>query len=68
MYVPTTNAVHSAAEIRAFVAAVGVAQLVTVGEDGTPEATLLPVEWRGDRLVTHAARRNRQWSRLAAGQ
>lgn len=66
MYIPTTNAIHDESEIRAFVAAVGVAQLVTTGDDGTPAATLLPVEWVGDRLVTHAARRNQQWATLAA--
>lgn len=66
MYVPHTNAVHDEDEIRAFVAAVGVAQMVTVGADGTPAATLLPVEWLGDRLLTHAARRNEQWAALTA--
>ena len=43
------------------VAAVGSAQLVTVGDDGYPAATLLPVIWDGDRLVFHMARANPHW-------
>ena len=43
MYVPHFNALDDADEIRALVTTVGSAQLVTVGEDGCPLATLLPV-------------------------
>ena len=43
------------------------AQLVTVGEDGTPDATLLPVLWRGDRLIGHFARANPHWKRIVDG-
>lgn len=66
MYVPHFNAMP-ADEVRGFVEAVGAAQLVTVAEDGTPDATLLPVLWDGDRLLAHFARGNRHWRRIADG-
>src|SRR5690348_15447861 len=65
-YVPHFNQMPED-DVRAFVAAVGVAQLVTVAGDGTPDATLLPVLWDGDRLVGHFARANRHWQRIADG-
>lgn len=61
MYVPVFNALDDAAEIRALVAAVGSAELVTVGPDGYPTSTLLPVVWDDARLVFHMARANAQW-------
>lgn len=61
MYVPVFNALDDAQEIRALVAAAGSAELVTVGPDGYPTSTLLPVVWDGDRLVMHMARANPQW-------
>ncbi|MBD7919840.1 FMN-binding negative transcriptional regulator [Cellulomonas sp. Sa3CUA2] len=61
MYVPVFNALDDAGEIRALVASVGTAELVTVGADGYPTSTLLPVVWDGDRLVLHMARANPQW-------
>ena len=61
MYVPVFNALDDADEIRALVAAAGSAELVTVGADGYPVSTLLPVVWDGDRLVLHMARANPQW-------
>ncbi|MBO0898351.1 FMN-binding negative transcriptional regulator [Cellulomonas sp. zg-ZUI199] len=61
MYVPVFNAVEDATEIRGLVAAAGSAELVTVGPDGYPTSTLLPVVWDGDRLVLHMARANPQW-------
>ena len=65
MYVPHFNALEDEAEIRALVAAVGTADLVTVGSDGFPVSTLLPVLWEGDRLVMHLARANPQWRGVA---
>jgi transcriptional regulator len=53
--------------VRPFVAAVGTAQLVTVGDDGLPDATFLPVLWEGDRLVGHLARANGHWRRIVDG-
>jgi len=63
VYVPHFNAMDDPDEIRAFVAAVGSAELVTVGADGTPIATLLPVLWSedGGTVVTHMARANQHW-------
>jgi transcriptional regulator len=61
VYVPHFNAMEDAAEIRSLVRHVGSAQLVTVGPDGYPAATLLPVIWDGDRLVFHMARANEHW-------
>jgi len=66
LYVPHFNAMPED-DVRAFVAAVGTAQVVTVAEDGTPDATLLPVLWDGDRLLGHFARANRHWQRIADG-
>ncbi len=66
LYVPRFN-VMDAGDVRPFVEAVATAQLVTVGEDGTPDATLLPVLWEGDRLVGHLARANRHWRRIVDG-
>jgi transcriptional regulator len=67
MYVPRFNAMDDADEIRRLVADVGSAQLVTVGDDGYPAATLLPVLWDGDRLVFHLARANQHWRSIRPG-
>ncbi|MGY1803613.1 FMN-binding negative transcriptional regulator [Blastococcus sp. SYSU D00922] len=67
MYVPRFNAMDDGDEIRRLVAAVGSAQLVTVGDDGFPAATLLPVVWDGDRLVMHMARANPHWRTIGDG-
>ena len=61
MYVPPYNAMDDDAQMRAFVTGIGAAQLVTVGADGYPAATLLPVIWAGDRVIAHLARANPQW-------
>jgi transcriptional regulator len=66
LYVPRFN-VMDADDVRPFVHAVAAAQLVTVGEDGVPDATFLPVLWEGDRLVGHVARANSHWRRIADG-
>ena len=66
LYVPRSN-VMDADDVRPFVHAVAVAQLVTVGDDGVPDATFLPVLWEGDRLVGHVARANGHWRRIVDG-
>ena len=66
LYVPRFN-VMDADDVRPFVAAVATAQLVTVGEDGVPDATFLPVLWEGERLVGHLARANAHWRRIVDG-
>ena len=68
MYVPRANAVQDPDEVRAMVAAVGSAHLVTVGADGFPQATLLPVLWDGDRLQGHLARANDHWRAIDASR
>ncbi|CUR61875.1 Transcription antitermination factor NusB [metagenome] len=66
LYVPRFN-VMDADDVRPFVGAVATAQLVTVGADGTPDATFLPVLWEDDRLVGHLARANPHWRRIVDG-
>lgn len=66
LYVPRFNLMDPE-DVRPFVHAVGTAQLVTVGEDGAPDATFLPVLWEGDRLVGHLARANTHWCRIIEG-
>jgi transcriptional regulator len=66
LYVPRFNLMDPD-DVRPFVHAVGTAQLVTVGDDGTPDATFLPVLWEGDRLVGHLARANTHWRRIVDG-
>ncbi|WP_210443340.1 FMN-binding negative transcriptional regulator [Nocardioides sp. SYSU D00065] len=63
LYVPAFN-VMDPEDVRPFVDAVGTAQLVTVGDDGLPDATFLPLLWEGDRLVGHLARANAHWRRV----
>jgi transcriptional regulator len=66
LYVPRFN-VMEPDDVRPFVAAVAAAQLVTVGDDGLPDATFLPVLWEDDRLVGHLARANAHWRRMVDG-
>lgn len=65
LYLPRFN-VMDPDDVRPFVAGVATAQLVTVGVDGVPDATFLPVLWEGDRLVGHVARANAHWRRMVA--
>lgn len=65
MYVPHFNAVDDEAHVRAMVAAAGSAQLVTVGADGYPLATLLPIIWTGGTVVCHLAKANPHWREIA---
>lgn len=67
MYIPHFNGMEDLDEIRALVTAVGTAELVTVGADGYPMATLLPVIWDGERLVFHLARANQHWKSIEPG-
>jgi transcriptional regulator len=70
MYTPAHFAFPDRDAQLAFMQRYAFAALVTVAPDGAPEATHLPflVEDRGDGavvLVSHMARANRQWERLA---
>jgi transcriptional regulator len=67
MYIPPFNAVRDEDEIRAMVAAARTAWLVTVGPDGVPAATLLPVMWQDEVVVAHMAKANPQWRTIADG-
>jgi len=67
MYVPAANRVEDEQPIRAFVAQRGSATLVTVGPDGIPDATLLPVLWESDLVVAHLSRANDHWRRITDG-
>jgi transcriptional regulator len=67
MYVPHFHAVEDEQHVRAMVAGIGSAQLVTVGQDGYPLATLLPVVWQGDTVIAHMARANPHWTEIGDG-
>jgi transcriptional regulator len=66
MYTPRFN-VMDQSELEPLVRAVGSAELITVGEDGFPVATRLPVLWHGDRLVFHMAIANPHWRSIGQG-
>jgi transcriptional regulator len=65
VYVPHFNAMSDEDELRRLVATVSTAQLITVGTDGYPSATLLPVLWHGERVIAHMARANEHWRTIA---
>lgn len=65
MYIPRFNAVEDEDEIRAMVSAIGSAELVTVGADGYPVATLLPIVWQDGLVIAHLARANPHWRQIA---
>jgi len=61
VYATAFNRVNDIAEMRRMVAAIGAAELITVGPEGYPQATLLPVIWSGNRVTAHMARPNQHW-------
>lgn len=67
---PRFNIMHEP-EVGAFLRAHPVAHLVTVGADGVPDATLLPIlidnDGGRDRVVAHFARANNHWRRIVNG-
>ncbi|HEY9493464.1 MAG TPA: FMN-binding negative transcriptional regulator [Intrasporangium sp.] len=66
VYVPHFNAMADA-ETEAFLAAHPAGHLVTVGPDGRPDATLLPLILDEGRVLAHFARANDHWRRIAPG-
>ena len=68
MYIPRHFRLDDPAEVLALVASAGSADLVTVGHDGVPVATLLPVVWQPERgrLVAHMARANPHWKLIGS--
>lgn len=61
MYAPVFNRVDDEDTVRRMVADAGAGELVTVGPDGYPVATLLPVLWTGGTVRAHLARANPHW-------
>ena len=66
LYVPRFNAIDDDEALR-LVADVATAQLVTVAQDGTPDATFVPVLMRDGALIGHVARANSHWKRIVDG-
>lgn len=66
MYTPAFNAVDEQ-HARSMVADIASGWLVTVGRDGPPEATLMPILWNGDRLIAHMAKANPHWRHIDDG-
>ncbi|MGO4599854.1 FMN-binding negative transcriptional regulator [Terrabacter sp. 2RAF25] len=66
MYVPQAF-VMGEPEMQDFLEARASGHLVTVGADGLPDATLLPIIVDGDRVLGHLGRKNPQWGRIAPG-
>ena len=66
MYIPHFNAMDDPDDIRFFVESIGSAEVVTVGGDGTPLATLLPILWSADggTVIAHMARANPHWREI----
>ncbi len=65
MYIPPLHRIDDEEEIRRFVASARSAEFVTVGPDGFPVATLLPILWHDGTVIAHVARGNPQWKTLA---
>lgn len=63
MYTPASMEMDEL-EARSLVDTVGSGWLVTTGPDGAPVATLLPILWRGDRVIAHLAKANSHWRDL----
>jgi transcriptional regulator len=68
VYIPHFNTMAEN-DVLAFVTAIGSADIVTVGGDGTPLATLLPILWSADggTVIAHMARANPHWREIAPG-
>jgi transcriptional regulator len=66
VYVPHFNAMADA-EVGPFLAAHPAGHLVTVGPDGRPDVTLLPLALDEGRVLAHFARANDHWRRIAPG-
>jgi transcriptional regulator len=66
VYAPAFNRVDDEDAARLMVARAGAGELISVGPDGYPVATLLPVLWRGDRVLAHLARANPHWQQIGA--
>ena len=66
VYCPPSQGVDADA-CRGLLDRVGAALWITPMPDGVPSATLLPILWRGDRLIAHASGHNQQFATLTDG-
>jgi transcriptional regulator len=66
VYLPHFNRMGDG-DVPAFLDAVATAELVTVGADGYPVATLMPFLRDDDRLLMHMARGNPHWGAIEPG-
>jgi len=66
VYVPHFNRMDDDS-VADFLDTIGTAELVTVGADGYPVATLMPFLRDGDRLLMHMARGNPHWKAIEPG-
>ncbi|GAA6525324.1 FMN-binding negative transcriptional regulator [Intrasporangium sp. DVR] len=66
MYVPHFNVMEEA-DVVGFLAAHPAGHLVTVGPDGRPDVTLLPLVLDEGRVLAHLARANEHWRRITSG-
>src|SRR5829696_4273194 len=66
MYVPAFTAIDEE-HARGIVAETASGWLVTANDDGPPEATLMPILWRDDRIIAHMARANTHWRHITSG-
>lgn len=67
MYVPHFNRIEDEEQIASFVTEVAVGTLITVGPDGLPDATLLPILWRSGVVIAHLAKANEHGRRIVDG-
>jgi transcriptional regulator len=67
MYLPRHFQIQDRDDIEALVRSVGAADLVTIGPDGIPEATRVPILWDGrtGTVFAHLARANPQWRNVS---
>jgi transcriptional regulator len=76
MYIPKPFLVEDWKEITSFFDRNPAINLVTVGRDGTPLASLLPAVWKAHQavdgtygtLITHISKGNPQWKEISNGQ
>ena len=66
MYLPRAN-VMTDPDVQRFLEAQPRGHLVTIGPDGRPDATFLPILVGDGRVLGHLARANQQWTRIVDG-
>jgi transcriptional regulator len=67
MYTPAFTAVDED-HARAIVADTASGWLITATDNDPPEATLMPILWRGNRIIAHMAKANAHWRNLVDGR